>query len=80
MEVDSVHSVIENKPMYSPQSYFDAITEYRSSQPYNVKYVFHEFFMVLANFWIVSWLKSSVNEKPIKGPKRTNICKYVCLY
>lgn len=54
MEVDSVHSVIENKPMYNPQSYFDAITEYRSSQPYNVKYVFHEFFMVLANFLIVS--------------------------
>lgn len=48
MEVHSVHSVIErkikNKPIYSPQSYVDAMRECRPSQPYNVKYVSHEFF------------------------------------
>ena len=48
MEVDNVHSNIErqveNKPIYVPQYYIDAIKQIRPGHPYEVHYVDHEFF------------------------------------
>ncbi|CAG2254832.1 unnamed protein product [Mytilus edulis] len=48
MECDSIHSTIErklrNKPIYCPQNYIDLIKDARPHQPYDVKYLSHEFF------------------------------------
>lgn len=48
MEVDSVHSTIEqkirNRPIYSPSNYVEKIREVRPQQPYDVKYLSHEYF------------------------------------
>ncbi|CAG2231291.1 unnamed protein product [Mytilus edulis] len=48
MECDSIHSTIErklrNKPIYCPQNYIDLIKDARPHQPYDVKYISHEFF------------------------------------
>lgn len=75
MEVDSVHSTIErhlkNKSVYCPAEYVSYIQQSRTNpEPYEVKYLTHEFFM---NYSEVSTLKSIRPSSRVGGPHVTDI-------
>ena len=57
MEVDAMHSKIERKlknvPIYSPANYVECFKNARPSQPYELKYVQHDFFQGLWVYEVV---------------------------